>query len=102
MRENMKIYAHTHAYRRNASVPLSADIDEAALVDGWLEGGENAESSQCKRAMEPKQANKQTYKNHFPSLLSRHGKMSNVKHRGDRGRGSRHTTISSNNTEPHK
>lgn len=85
MRENMKIYAHTHTHRRNASVPLSADIDEAVMVEGGL--GENAENSQCKRAMEPKQANKQTYKNHFPSLLSRHGKMSNVNQRGRKGRG---------------
>lgn len=34
MRENIKIYAHTHTHRRNASVPLSADIDEAAMVEG--------------------------------------------------------------------
>lgn len=68
------------------------------MVEGGL--GENGENSQCKRAMEPKQANKQTYKNHFPSLLSRHGKMSNVNRRGGTGRGRRHTTIT-NKTEPH-
>lgn len=34
MRENMNTHTHTHTHRRNASVPLSADIDEAAMVEG--------------------------------------------------------------------
>lgn len=97
MRENMKIYAHTHT--RIGAMQVCPYLLTLTRLP-WWRSGENAENSQCKRAMEPKQANKQTYKNHFPSLLSRHGKMSSIV--GTEVGGSRHTTSRNNNTEPHK
>lgn len=78
MRKQENLHTHTQT-----SAPLSADIDE------WLgEGvrlGTNAEKRAMQTSHEPKQANKQTYKNHFPL----HGKMSNVKRRGSWREGER-------------
>lgn len=64
---------------------ICADIDEASL----LNAGESKRVEEGELAMqtihEPKQANKQTYKNHFPLP---HGKMSNVNWReGSRSTG---------------
>lgn len=79
MRKQENLHTHTHRQVRPYLLTLTS---------GWGEGvrlGTNAEKRAMQTSHEPKQANKQTYKNHFPS----HGKMSNVKRRGSWREGER-------------